>query len=43
MISQPVSCILVEECTEIKKEFYLGAVIDRSTRSTYGSPEGAWT
>ena len=30
---QPVSCILVEECTEIKKEFYLGAVIDRSTRS----------
>ena len=30
---QPVSCILVEERTEIKKEFYLGAVIDRSTRS----------
>ena len=27
---QPVSCILVEERTEIKKEFYLGAVIDLS-------------
>ena len=39
---QPVSCILVEECTEIKKEFYLGAVIDRSTRSLaiMASPEG---
>ena len=39
---QPVSCILVEECTEIKKEFYLGAVIDRSTRSlaVMASPEG---
>ena len=39
---QPVSCILVEECTEIKEEFYLGAVIDRSTRSLaiMASPEG---
>ena len=39
---QPVSCILIEECTEIKEEFYLGAVIDRSTRSLaiMASPEG---
>lgn len=29
---QPVSRILVEECTAIDKELYLGAVIDRSTR-----------
>lgn len=29
---QPVSCILVEECTAIDQELYLGAVIDRSTR-----------
>lgn len=29
---QPVNRILVEPCTEIEKEFYLGAVIDRSTR-----------
>ena len=39
---QPVSCILVEEYTEIKKEFYLGAVIDRATKSlaVMASPEG---
>ncbi len=29
---QPVSKILVETCTEIAQELYLGAVIDRSTR-----------
>lgn len=29
---QPVSCILVEPCTDIAQELYLGAVIDRSTR-----------
>ncbi|AOE49670.1 ADP-forming succinate--CoA ligase subunit beta [Kangiella sediminilitoris] len=29
---QPVSKILVESCTDIDKELYLGAVIDRSSR-----------
>jgi succinyl-CoA synthetase beta subunit len=29
---QPVSRILVESCTDIAKELYLGAVVDRSTR-----------
>ncbi|MCL4118334.1 UNVERIFIED_CONTAM: hypothetical protein GTU68_008591 [Idotea baltica] len=29
---QPVSKILVETCTDIAKELYLGAVVDRSTR-----------
>ena len=29
---QPVSKILVESCTDIAKELYLGAVIDRSSR-----------
>lgn len=29
---QPVSKILVESCTDIDQELYLGAVIDRSTR-----------
>ena len=29
---QPVSKILVESCTDIDRELYLGAVIDRSTR-----------
>ncbi len=29
---QPVSKILVESCTEIDKELYLGAVVDRSSR-----------
>ena len=29
---QPVSKIFVESCTEIDRELYLGAVIDRSTR-----------
>lgn len=28
---QPVNCILVEECTDIAKELYLGAVLDRSS------------
>ncbi len=39
---QPVSCILLEECTEIEKELYLGLVIDRTTRSIalIASPEG---
>ncbi|MCW8879308.1 MAG: ADP-forming succinate--CoA ligase subunit beta [Kangiellaceae bacterium] len=29
---QPVSKILIEECTDIAQELYLGAVVDRSTR-----------
>ncbi|MDY7220129.1 ADP-forming succinate--CoA ligase subunit beta [Denitrificimonas sp. JX-1] len=29
---QPVSCILVEACTDFCKELYLGAVVDRATR-----------
>ncbi|MDF1643682.1 MAG: ADP-forming succinate--CoA ligase subunit beta [Pseudomonadales bacterium] len=29
---QPVNKILIEECTDIDQELYLGAVIDRSTR-----------
>ena len=29
---QPVSKILVESCTDISQELYLGAVVDRSTR-----------
>ncbi len=29
---QPVSRILVETCTDIAKELYLGAVVDRSSR-----------
>lgn len=29
---QPVNCILVEQCTDIADELYLGAVIDRSSR-----------
>ena len=29
---QPVNKILIEECTDIAQELYLGAVIDRSTR-----------
>ncbi|MDG1311779.1 MAG: ADP-forming succinate--CoA ligase subunit beta [Porticoccaceae bacterium] len=29
---QPVSCILVETCTDIDQELYLGAVVDRATR-----------
>ncbi|AUD79055.1 ADP-forming succinate--CoA ligase subunit beta [Kangiella profundi] len=29
---QPVSKILVEECTDIAQELYLGAVVDRSSR-----------
>ncbi len=29
---QPVSRILVETCTDIDQEFYLGAVVDRGTR-----------
>ncbi len=39
---QPVSCILLEECTDIEKELYLGLVIDRATRSIalIASPEG---
>ena len=39
---QPVSCILLEECTDIEKELYLGLVIDRTTRSIalIASPEG---
>ena len=30
---QPVSRILVESCTDIDQELYLGAVVDRATRS----------
>ena len=29
---QPVNCILVESCTDIEKELYLGAVVDRSSQ-----------
>ena len=29
---QPVSRILVESCTDIDQELYLGAVVDRATR-----------
>ena len=29
---QPVSKILVESCTDIANELYLGAVVDRTTR-----------
>ena len=29
---QPVSKILVEACTDIDKELYLGAVVDRASR-----------
>ena len=31
-IGQPVNTILVEECTDIAKELYLGAVIDRASQ-----------
>ncbi len=31
-LGQPVSKIYVEKCTDISRELYLGAVIDRSTR-----------
>ena len=39
---QPVSSILIEECTEIFSELYLGVVIDRSSKSivVMASPEG---
>ena len=39
---QPVNSVLIEECTDIKKELYLSAVIDRSTKSIIfiGSSEG---
>ena len=39
---QPVNSILIEECTEILSELYLGIVVDRSTRSivVMASPEG---
>ena len=39
---QPVSCVLLEECTDIKTELYLGLVIDRSTKSiaVIASPDG---
>lgn len=39
---QPVSCILLEECTDIERELYLGLVIDRSSKSiaVIASPDG---
>ena len=39
---QPVASILIEECTEIITELYLGVVIDRSSKSivVMASPEG---
>lgn len=39
---QRVSSILIEECTDIDKELYLGVVIDRSSQSivVMASPEG---
>ena len=39
---QPVNSILIEECTEIEKELYLSAVIDRESKKIVfiGSSEG---
>ena len=39
---QPVSCILLEEVTDIERELYLGLVIDRSSKSiaVIASPDG---
>ena len=39
---QLVSSILIEECTEILSEFYLGVVVDRSSKSivVMASPQG---
>ena len=39
---QPVNCILVEECTNIAKELYLSAIIDRESQQIVfiGSSEG---
>ena len=39
---KPVSAIMIAESTTIQKEFYLGAVIDRSSQSlvVMASPEG---
>ena len=39
---KPVSAIMIAESTDIKNEFYLGAVIDRSSQSlvVMASPEG---
>ena len=39
---QPVSCVLLEECTDIERELYLGLVIDRSSKSiaVIASPDG---
>ena len=39
---KPVSAIMIAESTSIQKEFYLGAVIDRSSQSlvVMASPEG---
>ena len=39
---QPVNSILIEECTDISKELYLSAVIDRATQRIVfiGSSEG---
>ncbi len=39
---KPVSAIMIAESTSIKKEFYLGAVVDRSSQSliVIASPEG---
>ena len=41
-IGQPVSIILIEECTNIIRELYLGIVIDRSSQSivVMASPDG---
>lgn len=41
---QPVRQILVEGATEIARELYLGAVIDRSSRRVVfmASTEGGW-
>ena len=35
---QPVSCILVETCTDIDQELYLGAVDDRASRRVVFMP-----
>ena len=41
-LGQPVNSILIEECTDIDKELYLGAIIDRETQKIVfiGSSEG---
>jgi len=39
---QPVNKILVETCTQIAKELYLGAVVDRASRRRKLTRRGNW-